>query len=106
MKRSCWRASTRAGCYDLSSAHTVESLIELTPEERNALLLPADSLFAVHPALTLTESQTRRVLCGGEFRHPAPDGTYRFYGPDGAFLALGRVEDGVARSIKSFFEVN
>ena len=97
---------TRAGCYDLSSAHTVESLIELTPEERMSLLLPVDSLFSDHPALTLTENQTRRVLCGGEFRHPAPGGTYRFYGPDGAFLALGRVEDGVARTIKSFFEVN
>ena len=97
---------TRAGCYDLSGAHTIEALIEMTPEERAALLLPADSLFLSNPALTLTEDQTRRVLCGGEFRHSAPDGVYRFYGPDGAFLALGRVGDGAARTIKSFFEVN
>ena len=47
-----------------------------------------------------------RVLCGGEFSLSASDGEYRFYGPDGAFLALGRVTDGVARTVKSFFEVN
>ena len=97
---------TRAGCYDLSGAHTIESLIEMTPAERAALLLPVDSLFLNHPALRLTENQSRRVLCGGEFSCAAPDGEYRYYGPDGAFLALGRIEDGVARSIKSFFEVN
>ena len=97
---------TRAGCYTLDSAHSVESLIEMTPEARHALLLPADSLFSDRPALELTENQTRRVLCGGEFRLPAPEGEYRFYGPDGAFLALGRVGDGVARTVKSFFEVN
>ena len=97
---------TRAGCYTLEGAHTIESLLEMTPEERSALLLPSDSLFSDRPALRLTENQTRRVLCGGEFSHTAPGGEYRFYGPDGAFLALGRVEDGVARTVKSFFEVN
>ena len=97
---------TRAGCYTLEHAHSIEALMEMTPEARNALLLPADSLFPDRPALYLTEKQTRRVLCGGEFSHAAPEGEYRFYGPDGAFLALGRVEDGVARTVKSFFEVN
>ena len=97
---------TRAGCYTLEHAHSIEALMEMSPEARNALLLPADSLFSDCPALHLTANQTRRVLCGGEFSHAAPEGEYRFYGPDGAFLALGRVEDGVARTVKSFFEVN
>ena len=97
---------TRAGCYTLENAHTVASLLEMTPEARSALLLPADSLFTDRPILRLTENQTRRVLCGGEFSLSASDGEYRFYGPDGAFLVLGRVTDGVARTVKSFFEVN
>ena len=97
---------TRAGCYTLENAHSIESLLEMTPEDRAALLLPVDSLFSDRPALNLTQNQTRRVLCGGEFSLDAPDGEYRFYGPDGAFLALGRVEDGLARTVKSFFEVN
>ena len=33
-------------------------------------------------------------------------GTYRVYAEDGEFLLLGRVENGVLTTIKSFFEVN
>ena len=47
----------------------------------------------------------KRIRSGGEVALPAEDGSYRVYGPDGAFLALGRVWDGELRSIKSFFEV-
>ncbi len=96
----------RAGCFGLEGAHTIEEIMALPPEDRQSLLLPVDTLFSGHPALRLTENQTRRVLCGGAFSLPRPDGTYRFYGPDGAFLALGRVEAGTASTIKSFFEVN
>ena len=96
---------TRAGGYDLTGAHTIEEIIALPPENRASLLLPVDSLFSRYPALRLTENQTRRVLCGASFSLPRNDGTYRFYGPDGAFLALGRVEAGTASTVKSFFEV-
>ena len=97
---------TRAGCYGLDGAYTIEEIIAMPPGNRPGLLLPVDSLFSQYPALRLTENQARRVLCGGSFSLPRPDGTCRFYGPDGAFLALGRVEDGTASTIKSFFEVN
>ena len=97
---------TRAGSYGLDGAHTIEEIIDMPPGNRLRLLLPVDSLFSQYPELRLTENQTRRVLCGGAFSLPRPDGTYRFYGPDGAFLALGRIEAGTASTIKSFFEVN
>ena len=97
---------TRAGIYGLDGAHTIEEIIAMPPGHRLRLLLPVDSLFSQYPELRLTENQTRRVLCGGAFSLPRPDGTYRFYGPDGAFLALGRIEAGTASTIKSFFEVN
>ena len=96
---------TRAGCFGLDSAHTVEDIMAMPAEQRLSLLLPVDSLFSRHPALSLTENQTRRVKCGGSFSLPRSEGTYRFYGPDGEFLALGRVEAGTASTIKSFFEV-
>ena len=56
--------------------------------------------------LTLTEAQTRHCRCGSAFSSDAPDGEKRFYAPDGSFLALGTVENGRARTIKSFFEVD
>ena len=97
---------TRAGCYGLEGAHTIEEIMAMAPEARQSLLLPTDSLFSQYPALSLTENQTRRVKCGGAFSLSRADGTCRFYGPDGEFLALGKVEAGTASTVKSFFEVN
>ena len=34
----------------------------------------------------------------------AQDGTYRIYGPEEEFLALGRVEQGKLLMVKSFFQ--
>ncbi|MBE6932125.1 MAG: tRNA pseudouridine(55) synthase TruB [Ruminococcaceae bacterium] len=97
---------TRAGRYDLSGAHTIEELLSLSPEERQALLLPVDSMFLQYPALHLSENQTRCIRNGGRFTAHNSEGTYRFYGADGSFLALGQIKEGMAQGIKSFFEVN
>ncbi len=70
-----------------------------------SLLLPLDGLFADRPALTADAEAERRVRCGNPAALDAPDGQARLYAPDGRFLALGRVENGVFTTIKSFFEV-
>ena len=57
-------------------------------------------------ALALPElcaAASRLCRSGGGFACAAPDGTYRFYAPDGAFLMLGRVTNGQAAAIKRFF---
>ncbi len=77
---------------------------ELSPCGRDALL-PLDTLFRDRAALSLSAEQERRCRCGNDFSCTASAGEYRFYGADGAFLALGRVEHGRGRSVKSFFEV-
>lgn len=96
----------RAGGFHLRDALTIEQVAAAAAEGRaEELLMPVDSLFAQHEKLTLTDKQTKRTLVGGQFSVSVPDGTYRFYAPDGGFLALGKVEQGTASTIKSFFEV-
>lgn len=96
----------RAGGFHLRDALTIEQVAQAAGEGRaEELLLPVDHLFRQHEALVLTEKQTRRTLVGGQFSLTAADGVYRFYGPDGTFLALGQVDQGIASTIKSFFEV-
>ena len=96
----------RAGRFHLDDALTLDEIAAAAAEGRaEHLLLPLDSLFFDRESLVLTEKQTKRTLVGGQFSVAAPDGTYRFYAPDGAFLALGKVEQGTASTIKSFFEV-
>ena len=91
---------TVSGAFRVENARRIG---EITRE--NAALLPVDTLFSDADALVLTGEQERLCRCGSPFPAALPDGPRRFYAPDGAFLALGRVENGAARTVKSFFEV-
>ena len=55
--------------------------------------------------MTLTENQEKRCRNGNDFSVKYPDGRYRAYGKDGAFLMLAQVEQGTMHTVKSFFEV-
>ena len=92
-----------AGEYVISQAVTMETLVNA--EDPGIFLLPTDSLFASYPAVTLTEKQTLRCRNGNAFSVTTEPGTYRAYSPEGEFLMLAKVEDGVMSTIKSFFSV-
>ena len=98
---------TRAGRFDLAEAHTLEQIQAAADRgQAETLLLPVDTLFADTAALTLTGPQERTLRNGGAYSLPdVPAGRYRLYGREGNFLALGAVEDGTMRAVKSFFEV-
>lgn len=92
---------TRSGSFSVENARRIG---ELTRADRDALL-PADTLFSAAASLTLTAAQEKRCRCGNPFRTDAPDGETRFYSENGEFLAIGRVANGEAVTVKSFFEV-
>ena len=92
---------TRSGNFSVENARRIGAL---TRADRDTLL-PVDTLFSSAAALTLTAAQEKRCRCGNPFRTKAPDGETRFYSENGEFLAIGRVTDGEAVTVKSFFEV-
>lgn len=92
---------TRSGSFSVENARRIG---ELTRADRDTLL-PADTLFSAAASLTLTAAQEMRCRCGNPFRTDAPDGETRFYSENGEFLAIGRVANGEAVTVKSFFEV-
>ena len=95
---------TGAGCYGIHQAVTMEDLLALDAPERH--LLPVDSLFAHLPAVTVRPTQLKLVYNGGAVKMPGlTDGEYRVYGPDDAFLMVGRCKNGMVHTVKSFFEV-
>lgn len=96
---------TRAGCYGLHQAVTMEAL--LRAEDPAALLMPVDSLFADLPAVTVSPAQLKPILNGAPAKAAGlAGGLYRVYSPDGQFLMVGRAEAGKLHTIKSFFGVN
>ena len=94
---------TMACGFDLSEAHPLAEV--LASDNPGSLLRSTDTLFAAHPALTLGKRGADRVRHGAQVCQPeAEDGTYRIYGPEQEFLALGRVEQGKLLILKSFFD--
>ena len=70
-----------------------------------ALLAPVDACFEEYPAVKIDGDALRKARNGSPFVCAAADGLWRVYGPDGAFLLLGRCTAGTMTTIKSFFEV-
>jgi tRNA pseudouridine55 synthase len=78
------QALQRTGCGELrlDQAVTLEALTAMTPEQREALLLPIDALLAGWPAVQLAQEDAGRFLCGLRRRVAAPDQPQvRVYGP-------------------------
>ena len=92
-----------AGSYTIDEAIPLEKLLE--SENPEQFLRNVDTMFAQHPAITLTENQEKRCRNGNAFSVNLPGGTYRAYGASGEFLMLAKVENGIMATIKSFFEV-
>lgn len=99
----CSLRRVRAAGFQLEQAVTMDALLN-HPEPRS-LLLPVDTCFMQYPALTIDGRQLTKARNGAAFSYQAQPGLYRVYDADGGFLLLGRVEQGVLSTIKSFFEV-
>ena len=92
-----------AGRYTIDEAVPLQTLLETAEPEK--YLRPVDSMFTAYEPVKLTEKQALRCRNGNSFSVKLPEGTYRAYSPEGAFMMLAKVEDGVMSTIKSFFEV-
>lgn len=97
---------TRAGAFGIDAAHPLSQVVEQAQNgDLGGLLLPVDSLFSALPAVTVSEAQERKCRSGAPFPTQLPAGLYRVYAPSGAFLLVGKAENGALRTVKSFFEV-
>ena len=98
---------TKAGMFTLQQAITLPQLLEFAKEnDPQELLMPVDALFSQYPPLIVELGQAEKLRHGAQIKdwHFAPD-TYRVYSITGEFLLLGKVENTVLSTIKSFFEV-
>lgn len=93
---------TMAAGFTLDESVTLEQM----QEGGEALLRPADSLFRDRPDYRLkTEKQEERCRNGNPFfiQENLPEGEYRIYGREGAFLCLSRLQGDTMTSLKNFF---
>lgn len=95
-----------AGEFSVEQAVTLSQVQQMADAGRaEELLLPVDSLFREYPRCTATAAQEKKIRCGSPVKTGLAGGEYRVYTESGEFLMLGRVEDGMMKTVKSFFEV-
>ncbi len=95
---------TMAAGFTLEEAVTLDEV--LAHPDPQSLLEGCDRCFKDHPPLTCTDLQRDKFIKNGaSYPCDAPDGDYRIYGQAGEFLMLGRCQDGVMTTIKSFFAI-
>ena len=98
---------TGAGGFTVDKAVTIGEVQRMADEGRaEELLIPTDSMFSDLPTLTVNLTQEKKIRCGSAVKTAAADGKYRVYSAQGEFLMLGEAQNGMIKTIKSFFEVN
>ena len=93
---------TRVGRLTLERAVTMEALVQAP---RPAALLTGVEECFDQSAVTIRGRALTLALHGNPFPLEAPAGEYKVFGPDGAFLLLGKSDGAVCRIVKSFYEV-
>ncbi|MGM9684327.1 MAG: tRNA pseudouridine(55) synthase TruB [Eubacteriales bacterium] len=99
---------TSAGGFDISVSHTVKEITDMSEDERCALLMPTESLFATLPEVRLGAFYERLCRNGCEIYQKKIKTSFpvgrrvRICGADGTFFALGEVgEYGEGTAIKA-----
>ena len=99
---------TQAGQFSLSQSLTMDQILAFAAEQDpQELLMPIDALFSRFPPMIVTMAQAARLKNGADVKDwQFRSGTFRVYAENGEFLALGKVENTILTTVKSFFEVN
>lgn len=104
---------TRSASFTLEASHTIEELESLSQEERAALVIPTESLFADLPAVNINDFYTKLIKGGTELyqkklRTSFEDGALVRLRHNNCFIALGKVTefpDGSAVKPVKLFEL-
>ncbi len=97
---------TRAGTFQLKDAVTLTEFETIfNTGNLTGLIRPIDFLFSDYPAVSIDERYRAKCLNGADFPIGMDDGLYRVYDENSIFLMLGRLDNGVMHTVKSFFDV-
>jgi tRNA pseudouridine55 synthase len=84
---------TATGSFNLSDALSLPKLEQMTPEQRDAILLPPDCLLADLPKVILDGESAHYLQQGQSVWQAGQSGTGQvsLYGPESVFLGLGEI---------------
>jgi len=84
---------TRVGAFGLNEAHTLQQLEAMNLEQRDACLLPIDSLLLTFPKILVDDADCRNLMQGKTIAQgdPLSCGTVRIYNMKQRLIGLGEI---------------
>lgn len=85
---------TAVGSFNIDAAVSLDALGDMAPEQRDAHLLPVDSLVATLPRVDLDAGQAQKIANGRTVQSPSTldPGLVRIYGPSQQYLGIAAIE--------------
>ena len=85
---------TAAGNFKISAAIELDGLRDMTPDQRDACLLPTDSLVAALPRVDLDAREAQKIATGQAVQSPCTfsSGLVSIYGPRQEYLGIATVK--------------
>lgn len=95
---------TKSSVFTIENALTLEQIKEKAEAGKvKDIIVSVDELFSDLEKIVLTEDYTAKILNGMFLNVKLPDGKYRVYGFDGAFICVGQILDGTLKIVKNFY---
>ena len=95
---------TSSGAFTLDGAHTLSEIEAFRDAGRlSDILIPIDEIFSDLPAYTASKDQIKKAVNGSLLEADLPEGRYRVYLPDGAFVGLYTAKGGTLKLQKMFY---
>lgn len=85
---------TAVGGFNINATVKLDALCDMAPDQRDAYLLPVDSLVATLPRVDLDAGQAQKFASGRTVQSPCTlgSGLVRIYGPGREYLGIAAIE--------------
>lgn len=97
---------TKSGRFDIKESYTLEQVEEMFKSGDLSFITSIDKVFEEFESITIPEKLAKKMCNGTQVRF---DGTvegktYRVYDKDGNFLTVSKVENGLLKILKTFYQ--
>ncbi len=97
---------TKSGRFDISESYTLEQVEEMFKSEDLSFITSIDKVFEEFESITIPDKLARKMCNGTQvfYKGTVEGKTYRVYDERGKFLTVSRVERGLLKILKTFYQ--
>ena len=98
---------TRSGRFDIEESYTLEQIEKMMTDGEDGFLVPIDVIFEEYEKLVISKNKAHKMCNGVQVSVQGTEEgvTYRVYDEADNFLTISKVEGGVLKILKTFYQI-